>query len=92
MAIEDVISATDALEFQDVEAAVLTERFLLEQPWPCFMRAPVKRWMETTLEVGHVQRDRYGCCEPVVYVPGSRIGVRRYSTVTQLVQAGWRAD
>lgn len=92
MAIEDVISTADALELSDVEDAVLTERFLLQEAWPRFMTAPVKRWMETTLETGEVRRDHYGCCEPVVYVPESRMGVRRYASVTQLVQAGWRVD
>lgn len=92
MAIEDVIGAADALELQDAEEAVLTERFLLEEEWPGFMTCPVRRWMETRFETGQVRRDHYGHVEAVVYVPDSHIGVRRYGSVPQMVAAGWRVD
>jgi hypothetical protein len=91
VAIEDAVTPADAVEMNDMLDRVVTERYLLDQePWPRVMRLPLKR-MET-LECGYVQRDHYGRPEPIVYVPGSRVGCRCYSNIGQLIDAGWRVD
>lgn len=91
MAIEDMLTTGDALEFAEVEQRVVSERYLVgDHPWPHMMRLPVKRI--ETCDFGYVQRDRYGVPEPIVYHADGPIRCRRYETVEQLLEAGWRVD
>lgn len=93
--LEDALTTADATELAELEAFVMTERFLSgQEDWPCPTRLQVRRraYEGTEFEeAGYVQRDKYGRPEPVVYVPESFLPCRRYASVVQLAQAGWRA-
>lgn len=93
--VEDVIMAEDLRELEDATDRVMTERLLRGRAgWPYATALPVKRWSEAedVLEVGYVRRRNYGAADPVVFTDGGIVASRRYASLEQLLEAGWRAD
>lgn len=93
----------DLDDLEDIEARVVTEEYLAgRRPWPLGNVLPLKRWHEDeSCEVGYVRKastipamieGNYVPAEPVVYTDGGIVTQRRYASLGQLAESGWRVD
>jgi hypothetical protein len=79
---------TDADDYLRAETERLLER---ANEWPLGRMLPLKRFRGRLIETGHLLRGDDGPVEPIVRSDGPVLS-RRYATMTDLLNAGWRAD
>jgi hypothetical protein len=102
MAVDDLLLSSGV---EEADRALTRSLILDEIGWPNASRLVLVQWLTRAGETragghrdcrfGHVQRDRWGVPEPVVYLragPGENPSGRilRYANLPTIVDAGWR--
>lgn len=94
--VEDVLAAADLRELEDVTDRVMTEEYLTgRRAWPIPTIMPLKRWEDApaVLEVGYVRRAAgAGRSGLTVFTDDGPVRSRTYTSLDQLLDAGWRCD
>lgn len=87
------IRAADLDDLYDAGSRATTEEFLLgRRPWP-YEVLPVKRAGDHEFEVGYVRKlDWKNEADPAVFTDHGHTAIRRYHTIDDLLDAGWRVD
>jgi hypothetical protein len=68
-----------------------TER-ILATDWPLGKMLPLKRFRGRLIETGYLLRGDDGPLEPIVRSDDGPVIARRYRSMDDLLDAGWRAD